>query len=496
MSELQVEQIHALSRVFAGHHRVRPPRSRQSLSLGVELDAGGFGTVYPVVPQPGKDSQPDLLAKLFKPDAEIEAHVRDLIGRLHGALERSPDPTWPERLMALPFLVAQVRFEGEARLMALMLDLRSFGYESYGLDKSAVAAEYQLRPDLDRLEFAYRFACGAQLLESIAFVHADINVKNLLFNEKTGDVQIIDFDAGALVESGDERPITMGRPEEFDFVPPEVSSGGACTVEAERWSTGTMVGMLLFGVGPLFFVAEFSKSAVDAYAAQGRRWPDIDTSSAIFLQENLASYEQWRPWAEDAPGETRERFAELFAAGSDGGKRPTASAWVEAIEEARKPPSFAYLRAEPDVLVEGTEVLVSWRVEGAEEVESRLFGTLAAEGSEYFVVGQATRFEFQASNRYGTVTQATNPVRVVPLPRMERIAIPAFPDLRLQVTVPAAIPSPPMSPPAPPRLAPAPAFPAPLPRPLVSPPPAAPPLSSLPSLAGLFAGLRGAGKDV
>ncbi|HET9591652.1 MAG TPA: hypothetical protein VFP17_01945, partial [Solirubrobacterales bacterium] len=94
------------------------------------------------------------------------------------------------------------------------------------------------------------------------------------------------------------------------------------------------------------------------------------------------------------------------------------------------------------------------------------------------------------SNRYGTVTAASNPVRVVPLPRMERVPIPAFPDLRLQVRVPAAIPSPPAPPPFAPRLAPASTFPPPLPPALATPPRSAALGLPLASFAQLFARLR------
>jgi serine/threonine protein kinase len=498
MPELQIESVHAVSRSFGRRFGIRPPRSGETLSLLPQLDAGGFGAVHPVSSRAGREGGPALMAKLFHPNPATEAHVSDLISRLHRALERLPDGAWPERLLALPYAIAQVRFEGESRLMALMLDLRSRGYRSYSFDE-AQAAEYLQRSDLDRLEFAYSFACGAQLLESISFVHADINLKNLLFNDETGDVQIIDFDSGALQERGDERPIAVGRAMEYDFVPPEVKCGpldpepadaSLYTLEANRWSIGTMVGTLLFGVMPLFFLSEFSKSAIDAYAAQGRRWPDVDTSSEIFNAANQESYESWGPWFEAAPREARDRLADLFAAGSDGPRRPTASAWIEALEVARKPPSFAFLRAEPDVLVEGTEVLISWRVEGAEEVESKLFGSLESEGNETFVVGQATRFELKASNRYGTVTAATNPVRVVPVPRMERVPIPTFPDLRLQVRVPAAIPSPPAPLPPPAQLTPAAAFPPLLPTGLGTLPPVAPLSPPLPSFAHLFSGLK------
>lgn len=457
MTELVVEHVQSGSRSFSAYHRLRVPRRGDSLRLGRQVGDGGFGELFVVERGASPGSEPATVVKIFDSSHPAERRrVARLIARLHRELDRSQERDWPRLVAGLPFAIIDGRLDGRECQVALMVDLAAQGYERWNLDDVEEMGRYQERSRLDRLEFAHGFAQAAALMESIAFRHADLNLENVMFRESDYEVQIIDFDGGSFGDGADGHLRLFGKRD--DFVPPEAKRPDPSdpidfellTLEAERWSVGLMIGFLIFGIEPYHYcVLELSAAGLDAYARQSLRWPEPDPDGPGGLPENQQSVQECLARYEAAPGDTAECFVEFFAAGSDGSGRPTAARWVAAMEVARQPPRFEFLRVEPDVQVEGAEVVISWRAEGAESVRSRLFGTLASEGSERYVVGSTAKFELEAVNRYGAIADWTNSVRVVPLPRIRHVAIPDFPGLRTTLRIPGALsaPSPPPLPP-------------------------------------------------
>ena len=175
-----------------------------------------------------------------------------------------------------------VRLDGRERLVALMLDLGAIGYAQCALADVAGRLAHRRRALAERTNLAVTCLQRLELLERVAFVHGDLNPPNVLFNPVAGDLQVIDFDSGAVVTTGRERPRTCGKPDEF--MPPECKvpgpAGGAdpalYTRASERWSYGSLAGMLLFAGHPAFFLDEISGASITAYAKAPERWPDID----------------------------------------------------------------------------------------------------------------------------------------------------------------------------------------------------------------------------
>jgi serine/threonine protein kinase len=461
MSDLQVQKVHGQSRHFARFHHAPLPRRGTVLARGKELAAGGFGTVYPLTGIGGKPLRRPLLAKLFH-SSTLDEHggPGELIARVVGLqdrLDRSQVRDWPDALLALPYWIASCEHDGRDELVAMMLDLGHLGYEEIGFE-SQEAERHRALPWYERVELACSYAQRAALLESLSYVHADQNPENLLFNTQTLDTQIIDFDAGVVVEKGDERPLTPGKPD--DCMPPEIKRPGlnvdpidieSYTPGAERWSVGSIVGLILFGIHPGFFLRFLSAKTIAGYAGQGPCWPQIDLGSREFRSEIEASYFSFLPLFEAAPGGTREAFARFFAAGTNGDLRPSAREWVDALELARKPPRLEELTLGPDVALEGSELEVSWQFDGADRVECPELGTLEPSGSATLTAHRSTRLSFEAFNRYGRTSERTRMVRVVPLPRIERIPVPAFPSFDLRARIPRPLATPPPQPMPPPR---------------------------------------------
>lgn len=451
MSSLRIEKVLCHSAPFARAHNTPSTGSGAQFSLGSTRGSGKFGSVCGAEPDLPEPNQAQLVAKVFHPEAAAEVGedvLVERVGHLQAALGRRPEPDWPNRILGLPFTLAVAEVDGERRLVALMLDLQARGYETVDLYDHRTADLHRRRALHERVEFAIRFARCCRLLEEVGFLHGDLNPENLMFNPTSFDVQVVDFDTGVILERGDERPLVAGKP--GDCMPPEIkqTTPGLPPVDikkydagAERWSVGSLVGLILFALHPGFFLRAISAQAIEAYASQGP-WPEIESDSPELTAhpQNRQAYEQIKPAFEAAPGESREAFARFFAAGTDGMRRPSARDWTRALAAARQPPSFKFLTAEPPVAPEGTEVVLTWATEGADRVESPVLGTLPATGTAMILADQTRRHALTAINFYGEVEQATDVVRVVPLPRIESIPLLGFPGLSLKTTVSVPVP--------------------------------------------------------
>lgn len=444
MSSLRIVEVLADSRTFARHHGLRLPKAGDTYSLGAERGEGKFGFVWSAQPSKARSGEPAIVIKESKENVGLANRVGDL----QKALARSTDPTWPERLLALPYSVAVADVAGDRCEAIFMLDLVELGYEKAEQHfEQPQVQDFQKRPAFERVELAYSYARAAALLEGLRFLHGDQNVPNLMVNLDTLDTQLVDLDAGAVMVTGEERSLAEGKAD--DCTPPEVKvftpegvdvDLSLWDLEAERWAVGTLVGYLAFGIPPTFALSRVSPAVIDSYAEDGP-WPRVDLHSTHARAGIDAVYEYWRPVLEAGPGRLTETFGRFFRAGTRGAERPTAQDWVDALEPARQKPQFAFIEVTPRVAPEGTEVTISWEAEGAEYVEHPELGALPAAGEESLVVTKSRRYTLGAVNYYGRVEASTEIVRVVPLPKLTSIPIAGFPGLELQARIAAAAPA-------------------------------------------------------
>jgi serine/threonine protein kinase len=321
-----------------------------------------------------------------------------------------------------------------------MLDLRETGHEEPQFVSNAGVAAYLRRPPRDRIEIAVRFAERARLLETIGLLHGDLNPENLLVNPKTLDVQIIDFDAGVI---GGDHPRTPGKPD--DCMPPEVKlAGGRAQVdlkrytrEAERWSIGSLVGYCLFGAHPGFFLRSISPRVIAGYANEPRGWPEIDVRGPLFttVARNQRAYRRMRSELHALPSAALDAFGRFFAAGLDGTRRLTAAEWVAALSSLREKPKLDDVRVDPPVVVEGGLVTVTWATRNATHVDLVPGGRRPANGSFALAVSAPLSVRVTAVNAFGRVGADAPVVRVVPLPRIERVPVPSFGDLAFSTPI-------------------------------------------------------------
>ena len=439
--ELRTLRVHLAADTFAREHGVVLPRHLTKLTLGNELARGGFGVLRPLEAMDDARPRFGLLVKLFSPDVvagvggESAFHAR--VGRLIAALEIRQDVAWTRALLSVPVCMATGDLSGTSYLFAIMLDLRPLGYRESPFSDAANTAAYMGRDPRDRLALAISFARRAAFLEELGFLHGDLNPENLMVSDD--DVQIIDFDAGTVVESGREHPVTAGKPD--DCMPPEVKptcAGGVVdldryTLSAERWSIGSLVGYLLFGAHPAFFLRSISREAIDAYAREPGGWPIVDTGGPLFtrVERNRRAYTRMRAELQELPVAAHELFSAFFAAGLDGGKRPAAADWAVGLASLTAPAVIERFDVDRDLVPEGATVVLGWAVRNASEVVLDPYGSQPPSGSLQVVVDESATFTLRAANAYTQATRRTVGVRVVPLPRIEWLPCPEFPGLGL-----------------------------------------------------------------
>jgi hypothetical protein len=441
--DLTIESVQCELTEFARRHRIDLPTVGERFALGDPRGGGSYGGIHVVSARNGQAPRTPLVAKLFdlRGKGVEDAEVVDRVTGLHAGLSRGGSEVL-DGLLAIPFSLVETRVDGALRLVAFMLDLTQLGYKQVPYEKAEEFKRFIKGASLgERIDFAYSYARCAALLERIGFTHGDQNLQNLMVNEQTAEMQLIDFDMGALVVNGDEQPRIEGKADEF--VPIEVKGDGLGlnkgphTPAAERWSVGVLIGTLLFGLNPIFFLRNVSANSVEEYAATGSRWPAIDVHKEPFGAGNEQSYARFRGFVEASiPSAIVLTFADFFAAGVDGERRPTAADWVTAIDSARQPPQFLQTRLSSLLVLEGTEVTVNWRTDNAERVESPLLGRLDPNGEANVPVGAGTQVRLTAINRWGDVSWTSPVVQTVPLPRISAIPVPDFPGLSIHVETP------------------------------------------------------------
>jgi serine/threonine protein kinase len=433
MPSFELQTSHVASAAFMRHHAIASFRPGSLLSLGDEFDHGTFGSLRSLDALDGSLTTPALVVKLFSGDSLSDLGGRDevcaRIRALLEALELDGGDGWQDRLLAVPFWVFSGSFAGENRLAAATLDLRALGYRKSPFADASSNAAYLSRDQDERTDLAFSYAQGAALLERIRFLHPDQNPENLLVSDT--DVQIIDFDGGVLVRTGRERPLTPGKPD--DCMPPEIKRTVGVPVDlsrfdelAVRWSVGSLIGYLMLGVHPGFFLRSISGKVLDAYAQQSPGWPEIDEAGPLFtdLAQNRVAYQHLKGALDALVPDVRELFRMFFSAGLDGRLRPSARDWELAISGTREPPVIEYFEVDQDFVLHGSEVTLRWSATNSTRVEVRSYGPQDADGSISVPVERATRFVLTVSNLYGQTTAQTQLVRVISAPSLRWVEVP------------------------------------------------------------------------
>jgi hypothetical protein len=419
-----------------------------ALEIGDAFDEGFFGTVHRCDRLNGAPSPP-LVVKLLTGGGEVDpsSNLR-VVADLHAAIDRARPlpPEWERRLQGAPLWAGEVESAGTRVPAVIAKDLTAAGYEPFKdvfddvrkWDRFALGLTV-----LDRVRLAESFATAYVILERLGFLHGDVNRENLFVNLSTIDVQLIDFDSGVVQVTGDERPLTLGKAD--DFVAPEAISEtmvhrAKLNRAAELWSVGVMIHYLIAASTPFFFLRNVSLKGIERYLRE-YRWPDIAADSDLLTphKQNRDFYTYYLKGIV-VPAEIRHAFAVLVNEGAlDPERRPSGATWAGTLA-ARTLPEFEFVLLVDDAVAAGAEATVRWLARNADEVTvSGVAGSFPADGSAAVPMERTGRIHLVARNLFGTAEATTDLVRVFAVPTIGFIALPAPRPLHIvtRMTVPA-----------------------------------------------------------
>lgn len=391
-----------------------------------ELGSGGFGTAYAARSASGGTP---LVVKLFHGAGTDNVNV---VHRLHDALAATAGAgatsDWARHLPGVPFWTGVVGDDrGQHRPAWVGVDLTARGFHALSdvLEDPVLWERLLMLPLADRLAMAADYAEGARLLEAARFRHADQGCENTFVHLGEHRAVMIDVDSGVVQARGDEIALTAGKNDEF--VAPELRNAQGLAdpagvgIGSERWALGFVLGYLVVGAHPLFFLRSTGLDVLDAYA-RGYRWPALNPGDPLASRENAAAFAAWQVEVGNIPADVAGTFADLVGGGlRDPGRRPSPEDWLAALTGTAAVPELT-VTVVPEVAVLGETVTLRWSTRGAThvEVDGARHGSI---GALVLAPTRTQRHRVVAHNRHGGTAEVVS-VTVVRLPPPGRPAPP------------------------------------------------------------------------
>lgn len=404
--------------------------------------SGGFGDVYFCSSINGKALKIPQVVKVFKNVTSGNAEKSyKTIKRLQERLKvRNQDLVNQNKppISSMPAFKAIPQFSYEGTLngkavfgySASRLDTMGFIPFEKVLEDKAIARQFRDLNLETKLLFCYHLAYGFEILKSINYIHADINPQNFFINLSDGELAIIDFDSGAVMDDPNHKPDTFGKVAEADWLAPEISEQLAnqtktvptikVNLHTDTWSVAVGIHYLIFLQHPYFFLKDLGKDTIKKYL-KSNKWCEIKKGDANFNANlNFSNYQKYVDLLENkVPKEITRAFKSTF---NDGCFKPqdrvSYDQWTIALKQSQTPPIIDSFNANKRVLVEGQEVTLSWSVRNVNRI--LINGSIDVTGKSEYTIRptKTTSYFIQASNRFGHSKSNNEEVKVLPMPKI------------------------------------------------------------------------------
>jgi serine/threonine protein kinase len=417
--------------------------------------SGAYGAVFFCHSANGKPLPTPQVVKILIDDGSGSAKtgirtIRNLQDKIisHNATLKANNLKSIEQINCL-YAVPQVSYEGtfqgktvtgysQNRLDTSRFVLfKDFFDEPDPQQKKQLRDRFQKTPIADRLQLAYDLAEGFQVLRDMAYIHADINPKNLFISLSPPTLTLIDYDSGVVVNDVKDQADTFGQM--GGWIAPEIQAqllhnrSGRIKVDLNTDTWAVMVGVhyLLFLFHPLDFLKVRGEKTMQTYFSQ-KRWPEFDKNDPNFRQELLPVYEKYRQLLTQIPAQVVKAFNATINEGYfNPGKRVTYRQWMKVLTEKAQPilqsAEIQSFYADKIQVNAGEKVNLNWQTRHTAKLT--LNGQLLkeAKGSREILITADTVFILQATGNDGKILSnqliikvlANNASPVSPLPPIQ-----------------------------------------------------------------------------
>lgn len=407
------------------------------------IAAGAFGSVHDCISVNGQRPTEALYIKILKDDnltAPLCAYNGIVkLQQLVIDSQRTNQPDVYTMLQSLPALKAFPGFSFRGELNGKEVS----GYSTRNLHRCGFAslyesiavpgihsAKFKAIPFSRRFQFCFHLANGFNFLSGFNYVHADINPKNIFINTETGELAVIDYDGGGVLERPGDFTLTHGKLEDGEWLSPEIYEQLATHQEpkpdeySDRWSVSVAYHYLLFGYDPFFFIGEQSKRCKEDYLNSNPFYPINFSDSHVAEQAIYTSDSYYHTINTEIPKKIHEALVKNYY---DGFFKPVHRAdyatWSALFKETQSPPVIGQFYASKEFILKGSHVKLSWTVTGATSLHiDNGIGNVTGKNEVSVRPELSVVYCLTASGHFGEDKQIAE-IKVFPVPLLEHLKI-------------------------------------------------------------------------
>ncbi|NOU17732.1 MAG: serine/threonine protein kinase [Bacteroidales bacterium] len=346
---------------------------------------GGFGKVYKCYTVNNSVCSVDQLIKILTPNRDIHRKGYETIQKLQKKLkiknqevrQNGTDSIIKEysALKAVPQFSFIGMLNGEEVYGYSANNLNSLGFISFSeaLDKSIIQ---HVGFDI-KIPMIYHLIKAFDFLSSIFYIHADLKEDALFLNISTKECVIIDFDSGAVADSSNDQPTTLGSFQ--DWLAPEIMGQFGKSIReqqeinvnlnSDRWSITVAIFYLICSSHPFFMLKDTGLDTIKNYFLK-YRWPYIDPNEDYFNKDNESFYNQFVSWyKQNISVEIKKIFETTFNDGySNPAMRSLYGSWKYALQKIQNPPQIGVFASDKKIRINSDPVKLHWIVKYEEEL--------------------------------------------------------------------------------------------------------------------------------